>query len=69
MTNYTEQNAETIHGYTVHSFYIDGPERGKRSACKEALTRIQKSTVLRYFAFAALAPLAMLADAVVSMFS
>ncbi|MBQ9746344.1 MAG: hypothetical protein IJW21_05935 [Clostridia bacterium] len=61
MENYND-NVENVCGYTVHSFYIDGPEHRKKSAPK------QKCAVLRHFVFVTLAPFAILADTLVSIF-
>lgn len=57
-------NEETICGYTVYSYYIDGPENRKKDLF------VKKSrTCLRLFVFAALAPFALLADAVITLFN
>ena len=66
MENYIENyndNAETVYGYTVYSYYIDGPESRKKSIIKKS------RTCLRLFVFAALAPFALLADAVITIFN
>jgi len=66
MENYIENysnNAEDICGYTVYSYYIDGPEHRKKS-----LILKRSRTCFRIFVFAALAPFALLADAIISVF-
>ena len=60
-----EYNTEEIGGYTVHSFYVECPYE-KKDFRKSA--RKQRHTVLRYFAFIALAPFALFADAMVAIF-
>ena len=67
MENYIENyndNSETVCGYTVYSYYIDGPESRKKS-----LLAKKSGACLRLFVFAALAPFALLADAVITMFN
>ena len=67
MENYIENyndNTETICGYTVYSYYIDGPESRKRSVWAK-----KSRNCLRLFAFAALAPFALLADAMITLFN
>ena len=68
MENYIEnynENSETVCGYTVYSYYIDGPDRRK----KKSLLAKKSRNCLRLFAFVALAPFALLADAVITVFS
>ena len=63
MENYNN-NTENVCGYTVHSFYIDGPDYRKKNE------RTKKNgACLRIFVFAALAPFAILADTLVSIFN
>jgi hypothetical protein len=67
MENYIEnynENSETVCGYTVYSYYIDGPDRRKKSTFAK-----KTRSCLRIFAFAALAPFALLADAVITIFN
>ena len=67
MENYIEnynENAETVCGYTVYSYYIDGHERRTKS-----LLAKKTRSALRIFAFVALAPFALLADAVITVFN
>ncbi len=54
--------SENICGYTVHSYYIDCPNYEKKP------TLARKHLGLRRFAFFALAPLALAADAVAALF-
>jgi hypothetical protein len=55
-------NVENFDGYVVHSYYVECPyTEGKNESRR-------KNVFLRYFAFAALAPLAILADSVVAIF-
>ena len=56
-------NVETVCGYTVYSYYIDGPDRPNKTLFTE-----KNRTRLRLFAFAALAPFALLADAIAAVF-
>ena len=57
-------NIEDVCGYTVHSFYIEGPDRRKKS-----LIAKKGRTCLRIFVFAALAPFALIADTLVAIFN
>lgn len=54
--------SENICGYTVHSYYIDCPNYEEKNA------PVRKHLGLRRFAFCALAPLALAADAMVAFF-
>ena len=60
-----EYNVENICGYTVHSYYVEGP---RTSGGRKSFAKKQKNTVLRHFAFIALAPFALAADAVIALF-
>lgn len=61
-----EYNVENICGYTVHSYYVEAPRRTNDN--KKSLSGKRKNIVLRYFAFIALAPFALAADAVIAIF-
>jgi hypothetical protein len=60
-----EYNVENICGYTVHSYYVESPYKIKES---KKTSGKRKNTILRYFAFAAIAPFALFADAVIAIF-
>ena len=55
-------NVENFDGYVVHSYYVECPYTEVKNESR------RKNVFLRYFAFAALAPLAILADSVVAIF-
>ncbi|MGN1095848.1 MAG: hypothetical protein ACI4QR_05625 [Eubacteriales bacterium] len=55
--------SENLYGYTVHSFYVECPDYSKKKK------KTKKASVLRRAAYLVLAPAAIVADAIASMFN